>query len=100
MHPIGALSNLSEWLAQYKVAHVWGNGSDFDNAIINNLAKSFGAPKPLNYKRNRCFRTLKALFGQHIPEHATIPMGTHHNALDDAMYQAVQHGYIHRALQK
>lgn len=96
-HPIAVLSNLSGWLVEYKVQHVWGNGVDFDNAIISSLAKSFGAPKPLNYKHNRCFRTLKALLGHHIPAHATMPIGTHHNALDDAVYQAVQHGYMHRA---
>lgn len=96
-HPIGVLSNISDMLREYKVEHVWGNGVDFDNAIISSLAKSFGAPKPLNYKHNRCFRTLKALLGHHIPEVATMPLGTHHNALDDAVYQAVQHGYMHRA---
>lgn len=96
-HPIGALSSLSDMLREYKVQHIWGNGVDFDNAIINSLAKSFGATKPLHYKHNRCFRTLKAMLGHHIPAHATMPIGTHHNAVDDALYQAVQHGYMHRA---
>jgi hypothetical protein len=96
-HPIGVLSNIYDMLREYRIQHVWGNGVDFDNAIITSLAKSFGAPKPLNYKHNRCFRTLKALLGHHIPAHATMPIGTHHNALDDAVYQAVQHGYMHRA---
>lgn len=96
-HPIAVLSGVSVLLKEYNVQHVWGNGSDFDNAIINNLAKSFGQHTPLNYKHNRCFRTLKAMMGHHIPAHATAPMGTHHNALDDAVYQAVQHGYMHRA---
>lgn len=96
-HPIAAVHNISGWLDEYKVEHIWGNGVDFDNAIINSLAKSFGATKPLNYKHNRCFRTLKAMLGHHIPTHATTPIGTHHNAVDDALYQAVQHGYMHRA---
>ena len=95
--PIYVLSEIVNTLSRYQVQHVWGNGVDFDNAIISSLAKSFGAIKPLNYKHNRCFRTLKAMLKQHIPEEATVPMGTHHNALDDAVYQAVQHGYMHRA---
>lgn len=95
--PVYVLSEIVNTLSRYQVQHVWGNGVDFDNAIISSLAKSFGAIKPLNYKHNRCFRTLKAMLKQHIPEEATVPMGTHHNALDDAVYQAVQHGYMHRA---
>lgn len=95
--PAFTLGEIAGIMDQYKVQNVWGNGVDFDNAIINSLAKSFGVTKPLNYKHNRCFRTLRAMFKQHIPDHATMPMGTHHNALDDAIYQAVQHGYIHRA---
>lgn len=65
---------------------VWGNGADFDNAI---LAAAYHAAevkpgwKPYN---GRCYRTLKNLFPNvRMPKR----QGTHHNALDDARSQAM-----------
>lgn len=81
-----ALQMLSMFLCQftYDEVRIWGNGSDFDNAI---LACGYAAVRlgtPWNFWNNRCYRTLKNL-------HPTIKMmrqGTHHNALDDARSQA------------
>lgn len=66
---------------------VWGNGSDFDNAIIASLCKSFGLALPWKYSKNRCFRTMKSL---PPPKTFVKPEfgGERHNALDDAVYQA------------
>lgn len=63
---------------------IWGNGADFDNAILANAFRKFGNYKPWNYGLNRCFRTIKASFHNIEVE----KVGTHHKALDDAMYQA------------
>lgn len=65
---------------------VWGNGSDFDNAVLANANVTFRL-KGWGYSRNRCFRTLKNLA---LPREFVKPEreGTHHNALDDAIYQA------------
>ena len=63
---------------------VWGNGSDFDNAI---LAHCFHAAKrelPWEFWNSRCFRTLKALSAMKMER-----TGTYHNALDDAKTQAL-----------
>lgn len=65
---------------------LWGNGADFDNVIIGSLYDSFGMLKPWSYGKNRCYRTMKRLFGQNVP---CVRQGVHHNGLDDAITQAV-----------
>jgi hypothetical protein len=68
-----------------KNIQLWGNGSDFDNVIIGSLYASFQMKKPWSYSKNRCYRTKKA-------ENPQVPLkreGTHHNALDDAITQAL-----------
>ena len=69
-----------------KEAKLWGNGSDFDNAIVGSLFDSFGLVKPWSYSRNRCYRTMKRIFGEDVK---VSRHGVHHNGLDDAITQAV-----------
>ena len=69
-----------------KEAQLWGNGSDFDNVIVGSLFDSFGLIKPWSYSKNRCYRTMKRLFGENVKLHR---QGVHHNGLDDAITQAV-----------
>lgn len=70
---------------------VWGNGADFDNVILGNLYAAAEVTRPWSYSNNRCFRTLKNIVdlgpGEGYPR-----LGTHHNALDDAKYQALYAG--------
>lgn len=77
-----ALVEFSSWLG--KPDGVWGNGADFDLVLLGNLYDSFGLVRPWSFSKNRCFRTLKNLFGNEPPARE----GVHHDALDDAMYQA------------
>lgn len=82
-----ALAELEAFLGGFgiKQVKVWGNGSDFDNAI---LACAYGAvkkPQPWPFWNNRCYRTLKGLYPQVKLQKRT---GTYHNALDDAKTQA------------
>ena len=67
---------------------VWGNGADFDNAILGSLYDSIKMDKPWKYSGNRCYRTLKNLVklkpGQGMPRDES----TMHNALADAVHQA------------
>lgn len=65
---------------------LWGNGSDFDNVIIGSLYDSFDMIKPWSYGKNRCYRTMKRVFGENVP---LVRQGVHHNGLDDAITQAV-----------
>jgi hypothetical protein len=65
-------------------ARVWGNGSDFDNALIASACRAVSLPLPWKFWNSRCYRTLKGLFpGVYAPPR----VGVHHNALDDAKYQ-------------
>lgn len=83
LRSIGAFLNRFQG-GSYELAGVWGFGSDFDNAMLQDLYRSFGVPVPWHYKVNRCGRTVGALAGMpHVGK-----VGTHHNALDDAMFQA------------
>jgi exodeoxyribonuclease VIII len=65
---------------------IWGNGSDFDNAILAVAHKAANREIGWQFWNNRCFRTLKSMGSK-----ATQPerQGTYHNALDDAKHQAL-----------
>ena len=69
-----------------KEVQLWGNGADFDNVIVGSLFDSFGLAKPWSYGKNRCYRTMKRLFGENVK---LSRQGVHHNGLDDAITQAV-----------
>lgn len=73
---------------------VWGNGSDFDNAILANCYAALGQSLPWAFWNNRCYRTLKSL----RPEIKFLRQGTYHNALDDAKSQAIHAMAIMRSL--
>lgn len=88
-----ALETISDWMkSKGDKFNVWGNGSDFDNAILGDLFQTYEFEVPWSYSRNRCYRTLKNIalpFGSHdLPEFE----GVRHNALDDAIYQAAMAG--------
>lgn len=79
-----ALKLVLEFLEQRK-APVWGNGATFDNVILRSAFARSGIECPWSYRDDRCFRTFREL-------HRKIEIksvGTAHNALDDARYQAI-----------
>jgi hypothetical protein len=82
-----ALDIIDGAFKHYAPAGVWGNGADFDCVLLGELYRSFGREKPWSYGKNRCLRTLKNMVQ---PRTIVMPdrVGTHHNALDDALYQA------------
>lgn len=66
--------------------YLWGNGANFDNALLRAAAAKFDVDLSVSPFEDRCYRTLKNLF----PDIKPGPrIGTHHNALDDAIFQAV-----------
>lgn len=77
-----------------RAVRVWGNGADFDNAILASLYQRLDKPQPWAFWNSRCFRTLKNL--RRVP--APVRAGVHHNALDDARHQAAHAILIHEAL--
>lgn len=63
---------------------IWGNGATFDNSIVQRMFEAKGYPVPWNTFGDRCYRTAFNMLGRPSLTRA----GTHHNALDDAIYQA------------
>ena len=84
-------SDLADVLHEFKMwfpkgACVWGNGATFDNVIVSNAYNAVKMHRPWGYQNDRCYRTLKALYPG---VKALTSIGTAHNALDDAKYQAL-----------
>lgn len=77
-----------------KGTKVWGNGSDFDNAILYACYAAVGKEVPWKFWDSRCYRTLKGLF----PSVKLVRQGTYHNALSDAISQATHASEILRAM--
>lgn len=74
---------------------MWGYGADFDCVVLGGLYTAMGMKRPWSYNKNRCHRTLVNLAKGFVE----VPprTGTHHNALDDALYQATCAGiYLKR----
>ena len=79
-----ALSVVSDLIGVDKAnTKVWGCGATFDNVILRNAYTSVGMEPPWMYWGDRCYRTLKSLYPNVLMER----VGTHHNALDDAISQ-------------
>lgn len=88
-----ALEKMGDYVAEHCSpghAKIYGNGADFDNAILAVAAFAVGHKFPWRYG-SRCYRTLKNLhevFGPRFAAPKVERGGTYHNALDDAKTQA------------
>ena len=85
-----ALDNLATWLrSQPAPPKVWGNGSSFDITILEHgyLKGGVGLAVPWHFTNIRDMRTIVDVAGLDNGEWPTR-VGVHHNALDDARYQA------------
>ncbi len=89
-----ALNNLNEWFSNVgsvKEIFVWGNGSGFDNVILNNAFKSARIRPNFIHWNDLDVRTIVKM-GRDIlgidPKSNLHRSGTHHSALDDAIFQA------------
>ena len=75
---------------------LWSNGADFDIPMINHALDSCRIPIPWNFWNSRCVRTYKNLPGA---ERLRVPrIGTYHNALGDAITQAMLVQLVNRTL--
>jgi len=77
-----SLAVFSSWFPSK--ARLWGNGADFDNALLAAAFRAVGARPPWNYSDSRCFRTMKRVF-DNVP--APEFQGVRHDALADALHQ-------------
>jgi len=88
VHIINALMQFSTWFRAQGAnleanLEVWGNGSDFDNVLLQCAMKKADVDAPWPFYMNRCFRTMKTQFP--VPEPTF--KGVRHNALQDALHQ-------------
>lgn len=84
-----ALSQFIEFLSKgsggcISNVRIWGCGAAFDNVIVREQFKKAGMDYKIQFWNDRCYRTIKAVF----PDVTLARSGTHHNALDDAIFQA------------
>lgn len=79
-----AIYNFSNWVASVKGETIWGNGAEFDNAILKHAFDQLDFDWPFKFYNHRCLRTLCSMLGIKISR----KNGIHHNALDDAENQA------------
>lgn len=80
-----ALLGFAEWCGNGDpVVAIWGNGSTFDNIILRSAYKAVGLAYPVPFWADQCYRTMK----NRTPGIKLERIGTHHNALDDAISQA------------
>lgn len=85
-----ALCGFYNWGAQTlpeQLGGLWGNGAAFDNVILRNAYNAVGIGElyPVKFRKDWCYRTLKAT----NPDIAIERVGLHHSAVDDAETQAL-----------
>ncbi|MEN6621457.1 MAG: 3'-5' exonuclease [Smithella sp.] len=86
-----ALDDFAEFCKKMEITRIWGNGATFDNVIIRNAwdrvsqLKQVAPEFPIPFWGDECYRTIKEL----VPQVKIVRYGTYHNALDDAISQAL-----------
>lgn len=81
------LWDFSAWFEQEGGEEIWSHGSVFDQPIMEEAYRLVGMLAPWNFRNCRDTRTLYAVLDF---DYSIVPReGTHHNALDDAVYQAL-----------
>lgn len=96
-----ALRQFAKWLPSKSL--VWGNGSGFDNARLREAYWDADIPCPFHFRDDMDLRTLRQateVLGVAANVEPTARVGTHHNALDDAMFQAHLISSFFRAMQQ
>ena len=90
-----ACGMFSDWFRKLdgvqKSKFVWGNGADFDLPILGAAFKAVGIEIPWAAYNGRCYRTLKNLYKDIAMDKF---VGTKHNALQDAVNQALHASII------
>lgn len=101
-----ALDQLTAYIeanSRPKDLRVWGNSSSFDMGITANAYRLAGKEVPWGFGKETCFRTVRNM-NSHVVYAPSEREGTHHEALDDALFQ-IEHLFkirkfnlIHRPL--
>lgn len=85
LHIAQALSDFAVFAESDGERLIWGNGADFDNAMLAAAYRMNHRSAPWKFWNNACYRTIKNLY----PSVKLNREGVHHNALDDAEFQAL-----------
>lgn len=102
-----ALIGLNNFVKEEDIEGVWGNGNMFDNAIIRNAydrvnASRYSQLMPLwHFGLDLDLRTIKRVALKKVPDldlNSLRQEGVHHNALDDAIIQALMMQRCWRAI--
>lgn len=80
-----ALTEFAEWAHDGNIV-MWSNGADFDIPMLAHAYTQHGMERPWLFWNSRCVRTYKTL--PSTKDVSVARLGTHHNALHDAIYQA------------
>ncbi len=80
-----ALKQFTMWLNATDTTLIYGNGANFDNALLAAAYRAAKMEVPWKFWNDRCYRTISAMFAKSRVNR----VGTHHHALDDAKTQAL-----------
>lgn len=97
LHFVEVANNFHSWFRQQRGMFVWSQGANFDGVLWEVAVRRVGLSVPWKFWDTRCTRTAYDM-GCFNPR-SIRRVGTHHNALDDAIHQAkcVQAAYRRRA---
>lgn len=82
-----AVAEFAKWLGRADWLNIWSHGAAFDTVILEAAFRAVGAPVPWRFVNVRDTRTVFDLFDLDLRD--LNRAGTHHNALDDAKFQAI-----------
>lgn len=87
------VTNFHAWFRLQGAQCIWSQGGNFDEPLWSAAARKVWAQVPWQYWNARCTRTLYA--AARFDPRSIARVGTHHNALDDALHQVrcVQESY-------
>lgn len=79
------LTQFKMWLPPGENTLIYGNGANFDNALLAAAYRAMKMDVPWKYWNDRCYRTLASMF---MNQRTKVERsGVYHNALDDARTQ-------------
>jgi exodeoxyribonuclease VIII len=86
-----AISLFDKFWRQNMGVYFWSQGANFDGVLLTAVYKRLGITPPWRYYN--CYDTRTAYWLSGFANESVKREGTHHNALDDAIYQVkcVQH---------
>ena len=84
-----ALEMFNTWFNSVGGQTIWGNGSTFDNALMDMAYRVTRVPRPWHFTNDRDLRTLVAVAGMMGIEEPRVNYGVAHDGLDDAISQAL-----------